>query len=261
MSKYIEEYYNKFNEDKRLLSRHGIVEFNVTMMYIKKYIKELNLSTAKILDVGAGTGRYSISLFNDGHDVTAVELVKNNLGILKAKKTGVKAYQGNALDLSRFEDNTFDITLELGPMYHLFSDEDKVKVLEEARRVTKPNGIIIVGYVMNDYAVICHGFKDGFIKEAFKNNEIDQDFHCRLSEKNLYDYVRIEDINRINLLSNSSRLEIIGVDGLTDYFRSDINKMDEETFKLYIDYQKSISMKPEFLGFSSHIIDILKNIK
>ena len=31
-------YYNKFNEDKRLLSRHGQVEFQTTMRYIQKYL-------------------------------------------------------------------------------------------------------------------------------------------------------------------------------------------------------------------------------
>ena len=47
-------------------------------------------------------------------DVTAVELVKYNLGILKSKGGSVKAYQGNALKLSRFADETFDMTLLLG---------------------------------------------------------------------------------------------------------------------------------------------------
>ena len=49
----------------------------------------------------------------------------------------MKAYQGNALKLSRFADETFDMTLLLGPMYHLYTFEDKVKALCEAKRVTK----------------------------------------------------------------------------------------------------------------------------
>ena len=31
------KYYNKFNEDKRLTRRHGIVEYITTMKYIHKY--------------------------------------------------------------------------------------------------------------------------------------------------------------------------------------------------------------------------------
>ena len=73
----------------------------------------------------------------------------------------MKAYQGTALDLSRYQDNTFDITLLFGPMYHLFSYEDKLKALSEAKRVTKKDGIIFVAYVMNEYSVLVHGFRDG----------------------------------------------------------------------------------------------------
>jgi ubiquinone/menaquinone biosynthesis C-methylase UbiE len=62
----------------------------------------------------------------------------------------VKAYQGNALNLKRFEANNFDMTLLFGPMYHLLNFEDKVKALSEAKRVTKPGGIILVAYCMNE---------------------------------------------------------------------------------------------------------------
>ena len=53
------------------------------MKYIHKYLEEF--PKAKILDVGAGTGRYSVALSEEGYDVTALELVKYNLGILKQK--------------------------------------------------------------------------------------------------------------------------------------------------------------------------------
>ena len=75
------KYYNKFNEDKRLNTRHGQVEFITSMKYIKEYLKEFN--NPKILDVGAGTGKYSINLANDGYDVTALELVKHNLKVIE----------------------------------------------------------------------------------------------------------------------------------------------------------------------------------
>ena len=92
----LEEYYNKFNEEKRLNSRHGQVEFRTSMKYIHKYLRtDIPKEQIKILDVGAGTGRYSVALAKEGYDVTAVELVKYNLGILKKKNSSVKAYQGN----------------------------------------------------------------------------------------------------------------------------------------------------------------------
>lgn len=142
----LEEYYGKFCEDKRLLSRHGQVEYRTSMKYIHKYLKEGD----RILDVGAGTGRYSVALSQEGYQVDALELVKYNLGVLKAKKSTVKAVQGSALDLSRYPDGTFDLTLLFGPMYHLFTYEEKKKALSEAKRVTKVGGTILVAYVMNE---------------------------------------------------------------------------------------------------------------
>ena len=101
------------------------------MKYIHKYLESMELqkpkSEIKILDVGAATGRYSVPLAEEGYDVTAVELVKHNLARLKAKGSSVKAYQGNAMKLKRFEDNSFDVVLVFGPMYHLHEKEEKQK--------------------------------------------------------------------------------------------------------------------------------------
>ena len=257
----LEEYYNKFNEDKRLLSRHGQVEFYVTMKYL---LDCLNSDTSKkILDVGAGTGRYSIALYEMGYtNITALELCKPNIGQFKAKlkKNGysIPVYQGNAIDLKKFKDNEFDVTLVFGPMYHLHKEEDKIKVLEEAKRVTKPNGYILVAYVMNDYSIVSYGFMDDHIKECISKNEVDDTFHTRMSEDDLYDYVRIEDISSLNEKVGLNRVQIIGVDGPTDYMRHIINKMDEETFEIYKKYCLTISSRMDMIGTSSHTLDILK---
>ena len=114
-------YYNKFNEDKRLTRRHGIIEYKTTMKYIHDYLTTMD--NPKIIDIGAGTGAYSIPLAEEGFDVTAVELIKHNLMTLKRKNTKVKSYLGNATDLHNFKDNSFNIVLLFGPMYHLITEE------------------------------------------------------------------------------------------------------------------------------------------
>lgn len=250
------KYYNKFNEDKRLTHRHGIVEYKTAMKYINEYLKGMN--NPKIIDVGAGTGRYSVALSNEGYDVTAVELIKHNLMTLKAKNSTVKVYQGNAIDLSMFKDNSFDMVLLFGPMYHLISKEEKLKALLEAKRIIKNGGFILVSYYMNEYAVITHGFKDNNILDAIKNNEIDKEFHITPKETDLYSMVRLEDINELNELTRLKRIKILAQDGPSDYIRPVINKMDKETFNIYIKYHLSTCERPELLGASSHVLDILK---
>lgn len=256
--KYLEAYYNKFCEDKRLLSRHGQVEFLTTIRYIEKYINgDLN---KKIFDDGAGTGRYSLYFKDKGYDVTSIELIKNNLGVLKSKSKDIKAYLGNALDLSRFKEE-YDIVLIFGPMYHLFSLEEKKKVLQEAYKITKKNGYIFISYILEDYAILKHGFIDNNIVSSIKDDKVDDNFKIHHSEKDIYDYVSLDEINNIATFDGLKRVQIIAQDGPTDFFRKEINNMSDEVFKLYLKYHFSRCEKTELLGASSHVLDILQKIK
>jgi len=262
----LEKHYNKFNEDKRLLRRHGQVEFITSIKYIRKYLDllktEKNITSneqLQILDVGAGTGRYSVALAEEGYDVTAVELVKYNLGILKKKGSNVKAYQGNAMNLKRFDADSFDLTLVFGPMYHLYTFEDKCKALQEAKRVTRPGGIILVAYCMNEYGVLTYGFKEKNVKACLEDGRLTKDFHCKAEEKDLYDYMRLEDIAAVNEAVGLERIQIISADGPADYLRPFLNEMDEETFQLFVEYHLSTCERPELLGAGAHTLDILRN--
>ncbi|MDS0524702.1 methyltransferase domain-containing protein [Clostridium sp. SHJSY1] len=252
----LEKYYNKFCEDKRLTRRHGQVEYITSMKYIHDFLEDK--PNAKILDVGAGTGRYSVQLANEGYDVTAIELVKHNLGVLKSKKSSVKAMQGTALDLSRFSENTFDMTLVFGPMYHLYKFEDKVKALQEAKRVTKVGGIILVAYCMNEYSVLTYGFKENNIRASIDNGKLTEDFHVISEPEDLYDYVRLEDIDKIDEATGIKRIKIIAADGPANYMRPILNAMDEDSFKLFIKYHLTTCERPDLLGASAHTLDILR---
>ena len=143
----ISGFYNQVDEDSRLQNnRHGQLEYAVTMHYIHRFAAP----GSKVLEVGAGTGRYSIALAKEGMDVTAVELVEKNLDVLKQNSRGVDhicSYQGDATDLSRFEDQAFDITLVLGPLYHLYDAADIHKAIDEAIRVTRKGGVILFAFL------------------------------------------------------------------------------------------------------------------
>ena len=246
------EYYNKFNEDKRLDTRHGQVEFITSIKYIEKYLKKND----KIIDIGAGTGKYSKYFFDKGYDVTAVELVKHNLKVIEKK--GVKSILGNAKDLSMFDDNSFDITILFGPMYHLISMDEKIMALKEAKRITKKDGYIFISYCMNEFAIITHGFIDNNINESIKDKLIDKDYMITPKENDLYSFVRIEDIDYLKDKVNLKRELILSQDGPCEYLRKVINKMDIDTFNTFIDYHLKTCERKELLGAGRHILDILK---
>lgn len=257
----LEIYYNKFNEEKRLNSRHGQIEFRTSMKYIHDVIDHTRpVSEIKILDIGAGTGRYSVALANEGFDVTAVELVKYNLGILKSKKSSVKAMQGNALKLSKLKDDQFDVTLLFGPMYHLFGHEDKKKALSEAKRVTKPGGIILVAYCMNEYSVITYAFKERHILECMDEGRLDKDFKTLSKPEHLYDYMRLDEIAELNTELNLKRIKIVTPDGPANYLRPYLNQLTEEEFELFFQYHLATCERMDLMGAAAHTLDILKKV-
>lgn len=258
----LEAYYNKFNEEKRLDSRHGRVEFFTSMHYIHQSLTEIMAGRKKeelhILDIGAGTGRYSVPLAQEGYDVTAVELVKHNLGRLKQKGAGVHAYQGNALNLKRFSDNSFDLTLLFGPMYHLHGKEDKLRALKEAVRVTKPGGRILVAYIMNEFSVITYAFKEKHILEALQYGMLTEDYHCTDKANPLYSMVRLEDIAALDAQVDAARIQIIAADGAANYMRPFLNALSEEEFDAFLSYHLATCERMDLMGASGHTVDILQ---
>ncbi len=259
---FLEQYYNKFKEDKRLNTRHGRLEFITSMKYIHECLDMIEDNHKRILDVGAGTGRYSVELAKEGYAVTALEYVQHNVDIIKSKKTTVRALQGTAVDLSRFEDEYFDLTLVFGPMYHLGSLEDKSKALSEAARVTKKGGYILVAYIMNDYSVVVYGFMEGHAKECLLDGRLDENFHTRFTgPQDLYDYVRTEDIEAVNAsVPELERVKIIAADGPANYMRPAVNALDEEMYDLFIKYHLSVCERQDMIGASAHTVDILRKI-
>ena len=245
-------YYNKFNEDKRLNTKHGQVEFLTALNYINKYIKKND----KVIDIGAGTGKYSKTLQDAGYDIFAVELVKHNLR--QIEKKGIKCTLGNATNLKKIDDETYDITLLFGPMYHLISIEEKEKALSEAKRITKKGGYIFISYCMNEYAVITHGFIDNNIKESINNKLIDNNYKITPKKDDLYSFVRLEDIDYLKDKLELKRVKILSQDGPAEYIKKSINKMNKEEFDLFMEYHLKTCKRKELLGAGRHILDILQ---
>ena len=256
---YLEEYYNNYNEEGRLLSQHGQVEYITTQKYIHDCIREV--SAKRILEIGAGTGRYSIALAREGFDVTAVELIPHNIDLLKQKLNGteqINVLQGNALDLSCLEDNCFDITLVLGPMYHLYSKQEKVRALGEAVRVTRPGGYILTAYCMNEPTVIQYVFAQNKLSEILDFHMLTDDWHCISEPKDLFELIRTEEIEELDQTVCADRIRLVATDGATNYMRSFIDGMDTETFMKWMEYHFTICERQDLIGASHHTLDILR---
>ena len=256
----LEEYYNSRDEEKRLLSQHGQVEYLTTMKYIHECLS--CFAFPSILEVGAGTGRYSVALAKEGYSVTALELVEHNLDVLKSKLDGtepITAVQGNALDLSAFRDNSFDLTMLLGPMYHIYTLEDKIQALSEAVRVTKPGGYILVAYCMNEPTIIQYVFMANHLKDVMEiNTLLTEDWHCKSEPKEIFELVRTEDISLLNSKFPLDRIKLVATDGAAHYLSELIDEMDQYTFTKWMEYHFATCERQDLIGASNHTLDILK---
>ncbi len=283
---HLENYYANYDEEGRLLSKHGQVEYLTTMKYIHEMMKNLDTTTVendtvtmmseetseekgkkiRILEVGAGTGRYSVSLAKEGYEVDALEYTKHNLEIMNEKiakegVTGIRTHHGTALDLGKFADESFEITLVLGPMYHLYTKEDKEKAMAEAIRVTKQGGYIFVAYCMNEATMLQYVFGKGNLWDCMNNHMLTGDFNCISEEKDLFELVRIEAINELNgKFSEIERIKIVAADGATNYMRECIDSMDDATFEMWMKYHFTICERTDLIGATHHSLDILKKI-
>ncbi|MBE6812053.1 MAG: class I SAM-dependent methyltransferase [Ruminococcaceae bacterium] len=250
------DFYNNYDEDGRLLRKSRRPEYLTTMKYIEKYL----FPGAKIIEIGAGTGRYSIALAEKGYDVTAVELVAHNIEIMQKKVKphhNIKIMQGNACDLSVFENNSFDIVLLLGPMYHLFEDADKHRALDEAIRIAKPDGIIFSSYCNNDTTLYKFFYTHRVIPYLDKGL-IQENYHTISSPEEIFELYRKSDIDELMKDKNTTRLHFVGVDMLSYLFDDKFDQLSDREFEEYMKFLSNLCERKDSVGLSIHMLDIFR---
>lgn len=254
---YLKSFYEAKDEDARLLTKRGNVEFQTTVRYIEKYLKR----GMRVLEIGAGTGRYSHYFARRGYAVDAVELIPHNVELFKehtASGENVTVSQGDARDLSRYPDETFDITLSLGPMYHLYTAADKEKAMAEAIRVTKKGGLLFVAYCMNEPTIVQYCFVKNQWKPTMERGMLDADFHCLSSPAEIFELYRTEDILALTAGLPVERLHLVATDLFTHYIPLAVENMDEETYAQYLRYHFAVCERADLLGVSNHTLDVLQ---
>ena len=249
--------YEKYTEETRFLSKHQRVEYLTTMRYIEKYIQK----GMKVIELGAGTGAYSIELAKQGYDVTAVELVKRNLDILKQNGKGIKnlhVIQGDALDLTKFADNSFDMVLSFGPMYHLFNEKDKMQAIKETLRICKTNGIIMFAYLTHASIVWTYGVRTNNIDKlqyALMDNGAIKDI-----PEEIFSSFFIEDFKKQFKNLPIKRLKDVATDSLFDEMRDYVDALSDEKYEMLLDYHFKTCERKDMQGVSSHMLYIGKKL-
>ena len=247
----VQEIYRRKSENDRLnKSQAARVEFLTTVRYIEKYLPP----SAKILDVGAGAGEYSFYFARKGYSVSALELADANIAAFRAKMTehdSIDLVQGNALDLSRYDSESFDVVLLFGPLYHLHDEADKLRCIEEAKRVCKKDGKIFFAFISNDMVILTmqqlhpdYLIAGDYDKETFRLDDFPFVFHTP---------------DRCRELLGMAGIQItheVASDGVAELLQDLVNGLDEASYQQYLRYHFYTCEKPEFLGMSNHLLFI-----
>ncbi|MEK0315327.1 class I SAM-dependent methyltransferase [Cohnella sp. 56] len=145
------KYYDQFDEWGRL-DREPI-EFLLNLHVIRSHLP----AQGRILDNGAGPGKYAMALAQAGYRMTLTDLSPRLVAEARARIAVSEwgdRFEGchiaDAQDLGLFEDGTFDAALMMGPLYHLGEESQREKAARELRRVTKPGGIVFVAFMSRE---------------------------------------------------------------------------------------------------------------
>ncbi len=248
-SERVNRTYDIFNEDARLNhSKAARVEFLTTVHYIEKYLKDGD----KIPTLAQAQVNTASTLLVRVMKSRLLNLRDANIAAFKKKLTPedkIDLVQGNALDLSRYADKSFDIVLLFGPLYHLKNDADKQKCISEAKRVCKDGGKIFFSFISNDFVFLTefgydvNYFSNGdYDKETFKLNDFPFVFHTVGAARKL-----LAD-GGINILHE------VASDGASELLAARINEMSDEDYTQYLRYHFYICEKPELLGMTNHLL-------
>lgn len=259
----IDKYYEGYDEESRLVKDNAHkIEFITTINFLGKCIK----NKSKILEVGAGTGRYSFYYAEKGHAVTALDIVSNNVEIMKQKlessnsKLNIDIQQGDARDLSKYEDNSFDTVLCLGPLYHLTTEEERLQCIKECLRVLKKDGMLAIAYINRFAEYVVHigrdkinindiGFKNIYTKGLEYQDDRDCFYYSTYHE--IEDLMRKFDVEKINH---------VGTDGIVHMMRDNINRLSKEEFDKWLEYHLYTAEDNSIIGYSLHGLYICKKM-
>jgi ubiquinone/menaquinone biosynthesis C-methylase UbiE len=250
------EKYSEYDEDARLVSDRGHnVEYLTTMRYIQKFLKPGD----KILEIGAATGRYSIALAKMGYEVTAVDLVPKHVEIMKSKTRKLKNFKcmvADALDLSMFEDKSFDMVLNFGPMYHLFNKKDKNKAIKESLRVAGKNGICMFAYLPCASFVTGYGLRHQCVARLY--SAMDNTGRIKDTPAEVFTCFYIEDFKKLFDKTNTKYLTNVATDGVAYVMREWLEQLSEDDYQAFLNWHFMTCERSDQQGYSSHLLYICK---
>lgn len=253
--KKIVEYYKNYDEDGRLVRDPAHqMEFITTTHLLDSLLQPGD----RILDVGAGTGRYAFYFAEKGYDVTAVDLVPENVEMMKDKlvdrkdQLNLRIGQADARNLSHYSEESYDLVLCLGPIYHLWEKEDQEQCIQEALRVLKPGGMLGIAYI-NKFAAYVNTIRvEGEIEPAQCFNNILEHGYFYGDERDCFYFTSPGEVEELVMKFPVEKVTHVATDGIGYLMSNLVNNLSEKDLQVWVENHLKHCQEPSILGFSMH---------
>ncbi|MGI9666741.1 MAG: class I SAM-dependent methyltransferase [Acidimicrobiia bacterium] len=257
----IDRYYSQeWDENARLRSGLNELEFLRTQEIIRRYLPD---PPSRVLDVGGGSGVHAEWLVADGHRVTLVDPVALHVEQATASlgfHDGFSAERGDARSLQA-ADESFDIVLLLGPLYHLTDRSDRMQVWHETMRVLRPGGRAIAAGITK-YASLFAGLeKEEIFVDAFRG-VVEQDLidgqHRNAPGKDYFTtayFHHPDDLVGEAYEAALEQVEIVAVEGpvgMVPHLEESWN--DPVRRQVLLDLVRMVESEPSLMGIGPHVL-------
>lgn len=265
MKNYVVESYENYNEENRLSTNNARrIEYLTTI----RVLDELITGNKKILDCAAGTGIYAFHLADMGHDVTATDITPRHVkimnDILETKSYDMHTAVLDATDMSVFADESFDVVLNMGPLYHLTDENARKKCLSECSRVLKKGGLLVTAYIPRYYIFQYLAMQDvNYLDDKLAKQLINTGILRHDDEKCFWTdtyYSSADEMEKMHSEYGFETVDHFAQDGLTPQFNEKADSWNVEQFKIWCDYHFSVCREKSLLGASNHVVLIGKKL-
>lgn len=256
-------HYQVYNEADRLLNENRL-ELLRTLEIFERYVIP---PPAVVVDVGGGPGVYATRLAQQGYRVYLFDIVPRHIEDARhGDDTGrLNAELADARQIP-LADASADVVLLLGPLYHLVERADRIEALQEARRILRPDGVLLAAGISR-FASAIDGAVSDFLADPVFRQIVDGDLadgqHRNPTRHPHYFttafFHRPEELLGEVQEAGFTEVELLAVEGI-GWAVPRLQQVldDDEARGRLLDLLRRIETEPALLGASPHLVAVAR---